>query len=52
MRQLVTLLGLKHKSPAEASSKDSAPPEDAEAVIELMIAQYFATPAWSRSLFP
>jgi DNA-directed RNA polymerase specialized sigma24 family protein len=50
MRQLVTLLGLKHKSPAEASSKDSALPEDAEAVIELMIAQYFATPAWSRSL--
>ena len=52
MRQLVTLLRLKHKSPAEASSKDSAPPEDAEAVIELVIAQYFATPAWSRSLSP
>ena len=52
MRQLVTLLGLKHKSPAEASSKDSVPPEDAEAVIELMIAQYFATPASSKSLSP
>jgi DNA-directed RNA polymerase specialized sigma24 family protein len=52
VRQLVTLLGLRHKSPPEASSKDSAPPEDAEAVIELMIAQYFATPAWSRSLYP
>ena len=52
MRQLVTLLGLKHKSPAEASSKDSAPPEDGEAVIELMIAQYFATPTWSRNLSP
>jgi DNA-directed RNA polymerase specialized sigma24 family protein len=52
MRQLVTLLGLKHKSLAEASSKDSAPPEDAEAVIELMIAQCFATPAWSGILSP
>lgn len=52
MRQLVTLLGLKHKSPAEARSKDSVLPEDAEAVIELMIAQYFATPASSRSLSP
>jgi DNA-directed RNA polymerase specialized sigma24 family protein len=51
MRQLVTLLGLKHKSPAEANSKDSVPPEDGEAVIELMIAQYFTTPASSRSLF-
>jgi DNA-directed RNA polymerase specialized sigma24 family protein len=52
MRQLVTLWGLKHKSPAEARSKDSVLPEDAEAVIELMIAQYFATPASSRSLSP
>ena len=52
VRQLVTLLGLKHKSPAVARSKDSVPPEDAEVVIELMIAQYFATPASSRSLSP
>jgi DNA-directed RNA polymerase specialized sigma24 family protein len=50
VRRLVILLGLGHKSPPEASSRDLAPPEDGEAVIELMIAKYFATPAWNRSL--
>jgi len=40
MRQLVTLLGLKHKSPATAGSEDSAAPEASETVIQLMVAQY------------
>jgi DNA-directed RNA polymerase specialized sigma24 family protein len=41
MQRLVTLLGLKGNSRVEA---------DPETVIELTIAQHFATPAWTRSL--
>ena len=50
MQQLVTLLGLKHRSPADTSSTNSARPENADISIELMIAQHFAAPAWNRSL--
>jgi hypothetical protein len=41
MQRLVTLLGLKDSSHVEY---------DPETVIELIIAQHFATPAWTRSL--
>ena len=41
MQRLVTLLGLKYNSHVEA---------DPETVIELTIAQHFATPAWTGSL--
>jgi DNA-directed RNA polymerase specialized sigma24 family protein len=51
MQQLVTLLGLKHKSWAHPGSEDSAAPENGETVVQLMIAQYFATPARVASLF-
>jgi hypothetical protein len=51
MQQLVRLLGLERKSPAEANSTNSVPPDDAETVIELMIAQHFATAEWNKSIF-
>ncbi len=51
MQQLVTLLGLKHKSSAHPGSEASAAPENGETVVQLMIAQYFATPARVASLF-
>jgi len=51
MQQLVRLLALKRKSPAETSSTNSVPPDDAETVIELMIAQHFATAEWNKSIF-
>jgi len=41
MQQLVTLLRLKHRSPADTSSTNSAKPENADTGIELMIAQHF-----------
>jgi DNA-directed RNA polymerase specialized sigma24 family protein len=41
MQRLVTLLGLKHNSHMDA---------DLETVIELTIAQHFATPVWTKSL--
>src|SRR5215471_849798 len=50
MFRLATLLGLEHKSPADTSLTDSARAENADTVIELMIAQQFATSAWNRSL--
>lgn len=50
MQQLVTLLGLKHRSPAGTSLPNSTRPENANTVIELMIAQHFAMPQWNRSL--
>jgi len=50
MRQLVVLLGLKHGSPADTTSTNSARPENAETIIELMIAQHLAAPEWNRSL--
>jgi len=50
IQQLATLLGLEHKNPADTSLTDSAIPENADSVIELMIAQHFATSAWNRSL--
>jgi DNA-directed RNA polymerase specialized sigma24 family protein len=43
MQQLVALLGLKRGSPADTSPTNSTGP-DAETIIELMIAQHFATP--------
>ena len=43
MQQLVTLLGLKDNSRIDAGQ---------ETVSELIIAQHFATPAWTRSLSP
>jgi DNA-directed RNA polymerase specialized sigma24 family protein len=49
MQQLAILLGLEHKT-VDTSLPDSARPENADTVIELMIAQHFATSAWSRSL--
>ncbi len=50
MQQLVTSLGLRHRSPADARSENSATPEDAERVIELVLARHFAAPAWNMSL--
>ena len=50
MQQLVRLLHLEHWSPAETSSTNSARPENTDAIIELMIAQHFAAPAWNTSL--
>jgi DNA-directed RNA polymerase specialized sigma24 family protein len=50
MQQLVSRLGLKHKSPAHAGSEDSAAPQNGETVIQLMIAQYFAIPVPVQSL--
>ena len=50
MQQLATLLGLEHKSLADFNLTHSAGAENADTVIELMIAQYFATSAWNRSL--
>ena len=41
MQQLVTLLGLTHRNPADTSSMNSARPENADAAIELIIAQHF-----------
>ena len=41
MQQLAMLLGLKHDSPADAGAKTS---------IELIIAEHFATAAWTASL--
>ena len=51
MQQLVRLLALKQKSPADTGSTNSVPPDDAETVTELMIAQHFATAAWNKSIF-
>ena len=51
MQQLVRLLALKRKSPVETSSTNLIPPDDAETVIELMIAQHFATAEWNKSIF-
>jgi len=50
MRQLVVLLGLKHGSPADTTSTNSARPENAETMIELMITQHLAAPEWNRNL--
>ena len=50
MQQLVTLLGLKHRNPADSSLTNSARPENTDTGIELMIAQHFAAPARNRSL--
>ena len=41
MQQLAMLLGLKHNSPADAGAETS---------IELIIAEHFATPAWTAGL--
>jgi DNA-directed RNA polymerase specialized sigma24 family protein len=51
MQQLVRLLALKRKSPAETSSTNSVPPDYSETIIELMIAQHFATAEWNKSIF-
>ena len=51
MQQLVRFLALKQKSPADTGSTNSVPPDEAETVIELMIAQHFATAAWNKSIF-
>ena len=51
MQRLVGLLALKQKTPADTGSTNSVPPDDAETVIELMIAQHFATAAWNKSIF-
>jgi len=51
MQQLVRLLAPQQKSPADTGSTNSVPPDDAETVIELMIAQHFATAAWNKSIF-
>ena len=50
MQQLVRLLHLEHWSPVDTSSTNSARPENTDAIIELMIAQHFAAPAWNTSL--
>jgi DNA-directed RNA polymerase specialized sigma24 family protein len=51
MQQLVRLLALKQKSPADTGSTNSIPSDDAETVIELVIAQHFVTAAWNKSIF-
>jgi DNA-directed RNA polymerase specialized sigma24 family protein len=50
MQQLVTLLGLKLRSPADTRSMNSPRFENAETLTELMVAQYFATSTLNRSL--
>lgn len=51
MQQLVGLLALEQESPADTGSTNLVPPDDAETVIELMIAQHFATAAWNKGIF-
>jgi len=51
MHQLVRLLALERKSPADTRSTNLVPPDDAETVIELMIAQHFATGALNKRIF-
>ena len=51
MQQLVRLLAPKQESPADTSATDSLPPDDAQTVIGLMIAQHFATIARNKSIF-
>jgi len=52
MQELVTLLALKDRNLTDTSSTNSARPENSETVIELIIAQHFATPAGNRGLSP
>jgi DNA-directed RNA polymerase specialized sigma24 family protein len=50
MHLLVRLLALEQKSPADTGSTNLVPPDAVETVIELMIAQHFATAPWNKGI--